>query len=316
MLEDDNSIAALSRPVICIMAYNEEAHIAETLRSILEGNCDVKPIVKVYANGCTDNTHKIVSEISIQYPSVELVVIKKASKVNAWNIAFKENKNKVLIFADGDITHDPDAIRKILKVFDEHSNIEIACCESWPNSKGLNWEQRLTGFMQIPLNQDFLLGHFYGIRRSAFITHFQHIGIAGLPEGIVGDDAFLDDLVTRDKFITINSKVTFRPPDINDYCKFLARMKWQSEQIQLFRSSQKSIHSFQNDINLLNNVMRKIVGSKSFSRLLVGCFTASTRVIFMIIMKTKIESEYRKLGSVTANGSKILSEATRSISIK
>lgn len=314
--EKGSSNNALSQPVICVMVHNEEKNIARTLQSILEVECDVKPIVKVYANGCTDNTHQIVCAISIQHPSVELIEIKQVSKANAWNIAFKENSNKVLIFSDADVLPGHDAVKKILKAFNDYSNIEIACCELLPNSSGLNWEKRFTGFMLIPLQQDFLFGSFYGIRRSAFLSHFQRLGMFGLPSGIVGDDAFLDSLVTRDKFVVVSSKVKYQPPDFSDYCKFLARMKWQSEQMELFYSSQFSGNISTTEIKLLSRIKNKIAGSRSLPRLLVGVFAAFSRVLFIKVMKTKIDNEYQRLGPVTTDGSWVLSRSTRSSSVK
>ena len=298
------------------MAYNEEANIAETLRFILEGCRNIESVIKVYANGCTDDTHQIVKEISIRYPSVDLIEISKASKANAWNIAFKENKNEVLIFSDGDIAPDSDAIRKILKVFDTCSNIEIACCELWPSSKGLNWEQHLTGFMQIPLKQDFLLGAFYGIRRSAFITHFQRCAIPGLPVGVIGDDVFLDDLVARDKFVLVNSRVTYRPPVIKDYYKYLARVQWQNEQIRQVFNAGNITSGAHESVSLPNTIMKKIVGSRSVFRFMMGSVTTITRMVFKMVVKTEVQNEYKKLGPVTDDGDRILSDVTRSTSVK
>lgn len=318
MLQSDKNlvIADILQPVVCIMAHNEEANIAKTLQSILERNSDVEFSIKVYANGCTDNTHQIVGEISTLYPSVELFEIEQASKANAWNIAFKDNRNKVLIFADGDILPDSGAIREIMKAFENRPDIEIACCKSWPESKGLNWEQRLTGFMQIPIKQDFLIGHFYGIRRSAFISHFLQLGIPGLPVGIAGEDAFLENLVSPDRFIRVNSKVIYQPPVFEDYYKFLARMKWQSEQIQFFQNAHIAANRSPADSSLLNKLIRKIVGGGSIFRLMIGGAAAFTRVMFMKIGKTRIEHEYQKLGPVTSDGSWVLSGATRSASVK
>ena len=318
MIHIDNDLEATysSCPVVCVLAHNEETNIAETLRSILQGNRDIKFKIKVYANGCTDNTHQIVNDISANNPSVELIKIKPASKPNAWNIAFKENIDKVLIFADGDIKTEPGTVSKILNIFEDCKKIELACCQLWPDNKDLCWQQRFTGFTLIPLKQDFLKGGFYGIRRSAFVLHFQQHGLLGLPDGIVGDDAFLDNLVNRDRFICINSKVTFKPPVFSDYYKFRARMKWQDEQMQLFLDSAAIDHDTLTQHPLLQKIKRKIAGSKNLSRFILGGAAAVTRVIFMNLVKSKIENEYKKLGPVTTDGSWILSEATRSHSTK
>ena len=305
-----------SCPVLCILAHNEEANIANTLMSIIHGNHNVKFLLKVYANGCTDNTHQIVNSISNYYSFVELIKIKHASKSNAWNIAFNQNKNEVLLFADGDVEIEPGAIRNILDIINSYKEIDLACCQAWPDSKHLGWQQKFTGFMLIPLIQDFLKGGFYGIRRSSFAQHFQRLGLHGLPEGIVGDDAFLDNLVTRDRFVCINSKVIFKPPNLSDYYRFRARMKWQDEQMLLYFGKNNLVdHTLINN-SLLQKIKRKAYGSKNPIRFMLGGAAAITRVIFMTLLKYKIEKEYNKLGPVTSDGGHILSDATRSTSTK
>ena len=170
--------------------------------------------------------------------------------------------------------------------------------------------------MQIPLIQDFLKGGFYGIRRSAFVVHFQRVGLQGLPEGVVGDDAYLDNLVPRNRFACINSKVTFKPPNLIDYCRYRARLKWQDEQMQLYFRAKKVDKNTLIHNSLLQKIKRKIYGSKNLFRFMLGGAAATTRVIFITLAKYKIENEYKKLGVVTTEGSHILSDATRLTSTK
>lgn len=82
-------------------------------------------------------------------------------------------------------------------------------------------------------------------------------------------------------------------------------MKWQREQIQLFHSAEKVVKDSLTDINPLNKVMYKITGSSSIFRLLPSGVAAFSKVIFMKIVKTKIENGYKKLGPVTGDGSRV-----------
>ena len=98
-VNNSNDTMYSSCPVVCVLANNEEANIADTLMSILYNRShDVKFLLKVYANGCTDNTHQIVSNISINYPLVELIKIKHASKSNAGTLHLNKMKIKYYYF--------------------------------------------------------------------------------------------------------------------------------------------------------------------------------------------------------------------------
>jgi len=64
---------------IGIMAYNEEANIARTLRSVLDQTGPTVRIeeVIVVASGCTDRTVPIVSEMAQDEPRIRLCVQEK-----------------------------------------------------------------------------------------------------------------------------------------------------------------------------------------------------------------------------------------------
>jgi glycosyltransferase involved in cell wall biosynthesis len=297
------------------MAHNEETNIAATLRAIVEGNADTRPIIKVYANGCTDRTHDIVEQFSQENPCVELIRITTASKPNAWNRAFLDNDNEILIFADADVTPSTGAVKRIVATFEKNPQAEIACCESWPDYRGSNLQQRFTGFMQIPVRQDFLIGHFYGIRKAAFKDHFKRLDLEGLPMGIAGDDAFIDHLVRRDRFILVDSRVLYQPPVLEDYYKYLGRIRWQNEQIQLFHDKRKDAPAIATE-NGLKKLKQKMALENGLPRLLTGSLATTLRLAFKKLKQRKIEKAYRKLGPVSNDGAWVLSEATRSSSVK
>ena len=304
------------RPVVCILAYNEEARIADAITRILEGNRDSQPLVRVYANGCTDRTHEIVGKIAASNPDVELIEIARASKPNAWNQAFRENDNDILIFADADIMPGAGAVSAILRAFHVNPKAEIACCESWPEFRGASLEQKLTGLMQIPVNQDFLIGHFYGIRRAAFEHYFAELGLTGLPEGIAGDDAFIDQLVPRDRFLLVDKKVKYQPPTFEDYYRYLGRIRWQNEQISQFNARQRRPDNAKAPTGRLTSLKDKLKTSRHPMRLLIGAATTTMRLVFKLLHRKEIEAAYRKIGPVQTDGAWVLSEATRSKSVK
>ena len=304
------------RPVVCILAYNEEARIADAIMRILKGNRDSRPLVRVYANGCTDRTHEIVGKIAASNPDVELIEIAKASKPNAWNRAFRENDNDILIFADADVMPGGGAVSAILSAFDANPKAEIACCESWPEFRGASLEQKLTGLMQIPVNQDFLIGHFYGIRRAAFEHYFAELGLTGLPEGIAGDDAFIDQLVPRDRFLLVDKKVKYQPPTFEDYYRYLGRIRWQNEQISLFNARQRRPDNAKAATGRLTSLQDKLKTSRHPTRLIIGAATTTLRLIFKALNKRKIKAAYRQIGPVKMDGAWVLSQATRSSSVK
>ncbi len=303
------------RVVVCLFAHNEEKCIRQTVLSLLEGNPGLSLCIKVYLNGCTDRSLEIVEELAGIYPCVEPVVIAEASKVAAWNQAFSENTEEILFFGDGDVTTEKGAISGMLAIFAEEKNIELACCTTSPMSKGLLWQQQVIGLLQIPLQQDFLTGHFYALRRERFVAHFSRFGLAGIPAGIVGDDAFLDRLVTRNNFKLIKNRVFYKPPVFVDYIRYISRLRWQNEQIDRF-FSEVGVKDGLPEEGGGQRFIRKMQHSGSPVRFFLGAVMTVLRTLFKLIFAQKIEAAYQRLGPVVDDGAWILSKATRSDSVK
>ncbi len=89
-----------------IMAYNEEANIARTIKAVLEQtgpSFQLEEII-VVASGCTDRTVPIVSEIALQEPRVRLCVQeKREGKASAINLFLKQATSPVVILIGADI---------------------------------------------------------------------------------------------------------------------------------------------------------------------------------------------------------------------
>ncbi len=309
-------MSEVTRPIVCVLAHNEEANIESTVRRIIAGNRDKAPRVRVYANGCTDNTQEVVRRLAQRHPEVELISLARASKPNAWNVAFHDNDEEILIFADADVSPDDGAVASIYHAFDSQPQAEIVCCQSWPDFRNSNWQQKMTGFMQIPVKQDFLIGHFYAIRRNAFLSYFQAAGLRGLPDGIAGDDAFIDQLVPRSRFVLADAKVGYVPPVFTDYYKYLARIRWQNEQIRQFNARNGQADRSTSRSGRLTSLADKLQNNAGFGRLALGLVSTPLRLVFKTLNHGRIESAYRRLGPVQADGAWILSSATRSESVK
>ncbi len=316
MKQASNVGETAQRPVICLLAHNEEKNISDTIYSILNGNREYSPRIKVYLNGCTDNSEQVVADIAKEHSQVEAVIIREASKITAWNLAFSENKEEILFFGDGDILHKDGAIGAILQAFSENPELELACCTSWPLYKGLHWQQKIVGFLQIPLQQDFLIGHFYAIKRKAFVKHLQKLELSGIPKGLVGDDAFIGTLIDQKNFHVVENRVFYEPPNFTDYIPYLARIRWQNEQIALFFKTKSQQNLPDSKTTVFQRIKSKIAENKSLWLLCLGGLSTCLRILFKRIFSRKITTAYKKLGPVIEEGGWILREATRSDSVK
>jgi len=301
---------------ICILAYNEQKYIAQTVCTIVEDCTNIDCDIKVYANGCTDATVEIVKRLTATIPNLTLRVVEEASKTNAWNIAFSENTHPILVFSDGDIVPERGAIDALCNLLtDEQSEIFLTGCSLWPKDKDLTMNKRCIGFLQIPLKQTFLAGGLYAIRRQDLALEFKKAGIQGIPVGIVAEDTFLEFLVPADKFSIVSHRVYYEPPTLKDYLKYLARLKWQQEQLT----------TMYNDIfhkklclkrKFFTRFSKKLIYPQDLKHLLLGGIACGLRIAVKMFFYKEVRKYYTAMGPVNKEGKKILSEASRSVSVK
>lgn len=301
---------------ICILAHNEQKHIAETVEALATGSAQLGCDIKVYANGCTDNTEAIVRELARRLPNLSLRELDIASKPHAWNVAFRENSHAVLVFADGDVVPEPGAIEALWSLLTEPgAGVILAGCSLWPRRSALGIGQRFVGFLQIPLKQTFLAGGLYGVRREDLLLEFQKKNISGIPLGIVGDDLFLQMMVPHEQFSIIPPKFFYEPPALKDYFKYLARMRWQEEQLAgLYRELYFDRPLLSG--GRLARLAAKLTMEQGVKRLLLGIASSSLRAMMEAVFTRKIDKCYREMGFVDENGENILRQASRSSTTK
>jgi biofilm PGA synthesis N-glycosyltransferase PgaC len=112
LADDDGRI----RCSIGIMAYNEEANIARTIKAVLaqQGPSIRIEEVIVVASGCTDRTVPIVAELAMQEPRVRLCVQeKREGKASAINLFLKEAKSEVAVLIGADVIPEESAIEHL-----------------------------------------------------------------------------------------------------------------------------------------------------------------------------------------------------------
>lgn len=100
---------------VLIAAYNEEANIQSTLKSVLDQHYPGPMQIIVVDDGSTDNTIKVIENLNID--QVLLVKNKHGGKAHALNTALKHAKFEHLITIDADTYLWHDAIKKIVEQY-------------------------------------------------------------------------------------------------------------------------------------------------------------------------------------------------------
>jgi glycosyltransferase involved in cell wall biosynthesis len=297
---------------ICILAHNEERHIRNTILSLVREGSDFDCDIIVYANGCTDKTVSITAELSLSIDNLHLRELKKASKPLAWNRAFSENKNEILFFSDGDIVLESGTIAGLHGVLEKKKDVSLVGCSFSPRREKDGWEQIATSFLQIPFGQNFLAGGFYAVRRVDLEKTFNKFGLTGMPAGLVAEDGFLERIIGRMEIVPY--RVFYEPPSINDYLRYLARIRWQNEQLDLIGHGLEI--SWKKEESFLYRFIEKIKAVHSVRSFVLGALGSSARFLFKKIYAGKIAAYYHELGPVVMEQVDVLNLKTRSESTK
>ena len=103
-----------------IMAYNEEANIAHTIRAIFDQrgpSLHIKEVI-VVASGCTDSTVAVVAEIALREPRLRLYIQeKREGKASAINLFLKEAISPVVVLIGADVIPEASALEHLCSPF-------------------------------------------------------------------------------------------------------------------------------------------------------------------------------------------------------
>jgi len=105
---------------IGMMAYNEGANIAKTLRALLEQRtttCVIEEIL-VVVSGCTDNTEAVVREFCAQYPQIKLITqAKREGKASAVNVFLSTVQTDIVVVVGADTIPGLESIQYLVEPF-------------------------------------------------------------------------------------------------------------------------------------------------------------------------------------------------------
>src|SRR5947208_3404440 len=117
---------------VMVLAHNEAEHIVACLNSLYDAEPGRPLEIFVLANGCTDNTERIVSEYGDSHPGVHVVSITLADKCNAWNVYIHETVpervpgSDVYFFMDGDARVTPGSLSAMARALRDNAHARAA----------------------------------------------------------------------------------------------------------------------------------------------------------------------------------------------
>ena len=121
---------------ILVPAYNEEASLADTVRSIKEQTHEVYEVI-VIDDCSTDNTAAVAQSLGV---TVLRPPKNTGSKAGAQNYGLRHVKTELCMAIDADTVLAPDAIEKLLAAM-EHENVVAACGFVLPRYVRTIWER-------------------------------------------------------------------------------------------------------------------------------------------------------------------------------
>lgn len=105
-----------------VMAYNEQANVADALRSILGQKLTASKIAEliVVASGCEDQTAAIVTDIARRDQRVRLIEQeRREGKASAINLFISQARSPVLVMASADVLLEDGSLNHLLRHFED-----------------------------------------------------------------------------------------------------------------------------------------------------------------------------------------------------
>ncbi len=104
---------------VLIPAYNEEATIADTVKSIYEMDYDNIVEVIVINDGSKDNTLKVALSLKKLYPHLKILDKKNSGKADSLNQAIKLAIGEIIVVIDADSYPDRESFKRLVGHFDD-----------------------------------------------------------------------------------------------------------------------------------------------------------------------------------------------------
>ena len=113
---------------VCIVTYNQERFVAQTLQSILNQNTNFQYEVIVGDDCSTDSTRKIIEKFLIEYPNIIIPIFHKENIGPIENIksVYKKAKGKYIYHLDGDDLSLPNKLQRQFDIME--LNLDCSIC--------------------------------------------------------------------------------------------------------------------------------------------------------------------------------------------
>lgn len=178
---------------IVMFAYNEEQNIQKSVDSIFNNVDERLQHLTVIANGCTDNTVKVLQDLksAAHYDKLNIVELTLGDKCNAWNqyVHHLHDDASVHFFTDADVMFTEQAFPKL---FDKIMISEGANAIAGMPQSGRNKEF----YRSLVTERSCLFGNLYGLT-DTFINTMQTQNFK-LPTGLNWIDSFITKAVNTD----------------------------------------------------------------------------------------------------------------------
>lgn len=182
---------------IAVFAYNEQAAIRKSVLSILTAaeNAFARDRIEVHvlANGCTDQTQRIVEQLEEEDPRIVFNKLAIADKSETWNqyvhsISKVDNSRRLHIFMDGDVVATANVLTAANRALTQSP--QTTACSFLPVSGRKKSRQ---AFEQLQAQDGAVFGALYGLT-TEFLCRVRSKNIR-LPQGLVGDDATVTEMI-------------------------------------------------------------------------------------------------------------------------
>jgi len=181
---------------VMVLAHNEAKNIVACLDSIYAAEPGQAFSIFVMANGCTDDTERIVDEYAKTHRGVKLVSIAMADRCNAWNVFMHETVpahvpgRNVYFFMDGDCRACPGSFSELAKGLAENPAANAAGA---PPMCGRDRERDARGLVE----NHCIVANLYALS-GRFVQDIQAKGVR-LPLGLdAADDGLIGALAKWD----------------------------------------------------------------------------------------------------------------------
>ena len=176
---------------VAVFAHNEAPRIEGCLDSVRLAAPGREVRAFVLANGCTDETARVVERYAERNPWVRLVEIELGDKANAWNHFVHELDlpECTAVFMDGDVTAGAESFLWLESALAEAPSANAAAAVP---ATGRN----RSSFTDLVVRDRGIAGNLYALP-GHFLQRIRALGIR-LPVGLIGDDSFLGALAKWD----------------------------------------------------------------------------------------------------------------------